>query len=40
VAFEDYYITLFQTGRELRDGLTIKIPEASGSLLIKFRRVR
>jgi len=40
VTFEDYGITLFKTGRELGSGLSVKIPEAPGSLLIKYRRVR
>jgi alpha-galactosidase len=40
VNFEDYGITLFKSGRELAEGLTVKIPEAPGSLLIKYRRVR
>jgi len=40
VAFEDYGITLFKTGRELGSELNLKIPEAPGSLLIKYRRVR
>ena len=40
VSFEDYGITLVKTGRELAAGLTLKIPEAPGSLLIRYRRVR
>ena len=40
VTYEDYGITLFKTGRELASGLSIKIPESPGSLLIKYRRVR
>jgi alpha-galactosidase len=40
VAFEDYGITLIKSGRELLAGIPIKIPEAPGSLLIKYRRVR
>ena len=40
VSFVDYGITLFKTGKELAAGLSIKIPEAPGSLLIKYRRVR
>lgn len=40
VCFEDYGITIGKTGRELASGLTIKIPEAPGSLLIKYRRLR
>jgi len=39
-SFEDYGITLIKSGRELAAGLTIKIPEAPGSLLIRYRRVR
>ena len=38
--FEDYGITLPKTGRELLAGITIKIPEAPGSLLIRYRRIR
>jgi alpha-galactosidase len=38
VAFDDYGITLRKGGRELTEGLAIKIPEAPGSLLIKYRR--
>jgi alpha-galactosidase len=40
VSYEDYGITLVKSGRELEAGLSIKIPEAPGSLLIKYRRVR
>jgi len=40
VTYEDYGITLFKTGRELASGLSIRIPEAPASLLIKYRRVR
>jgi alpha-galactosidase len=40
VSFEDYGITVMKSGRELAGGLSIKIPEAPGSLLIKYRRVR
>jgi len=40
VSYEDYGITLFKSGRELAAGLSLKIPEAPGSLLIKYRRVR
>jgi len=39
-SFEDYGITLIKSGRELMTGLTLKIPEAPGSLLIRYRRVR
>jgi alpha-galactosidase len=40
VSYEDYGITLFKTGKELRNGISVKIPEAPGSLLIRYRRVR
>lgn len=40
VTFEDYGITVFKTGRQLGSELSVKIPEAPGSLLIKYRRVR
>jgi alpha-galactosidase len=40
VNYEDYGITVFKTGKELSAGISIKIPEAPGSLLIKYRRVR
>ena len=40
VSFEDYGITLFKSGQELAEGISIKVPEAPGSLLIKYRRVR
>ena len=40
VTYEDYGIALIKSGRELADGLSVKIPEAPGSLLIKYRRVR
>jgi hypothetical protein len=33
-------VALVKSGRELGEGLSIKIPEAPGSLLIKYRRVR
>ena len=39
-SFEDYGLTVVKSGRELADGLSIKIPEAPGSLLIRYRRVR
>jgi hypothetical protein len=29
-----------KSGRELRDGLILRIPEAPASLLVKYRRVR
>ncbi len=37
VTFDDYGITLLRSGRELMQGLAIKIPEAPASLLIKYR---
>jgi len=40
VSFEDYGISLIKNGKELAAGLTIKIPEAPGSLLLKYRLVR
>jgi alpha-galactosidase len=40
VSYEDYGVSLVKSGRELGEGLSIKIPEAPGSLLIKYRRVR
>ncbi len=40
VSYEDYGITVFKTGRELAAGISIKIPEAPGSLLIKYRRIK
>ena len=40
VTYEDYGITLFKTGRELASGLGVKIPEAPGSLLLRYRRRR
>jgi alpha-galactosidase len=38
--FEDYGITVIKSGRELAEGLRLKIPEAPASLLIRYRRVR
>ena len=40
VIYEDYGITLVKTGSELMSGLGIKIPEAPGSLLLRYRLVR
>ena len=40
VIFDDYGITIQKGGRELAARLAIKIPEAPGSLLIKYRRLR
>jgi len=38
--FVDYGLTIVRSGRELADGITLKIAEAPGSLLVKYRRVR
>jgi len=40
VNFEDYGVMVVRSGRELAAGLTLKIPEAPDSLLVKYRRVR
>jgi len=40
VSFEDYGVTVVRSGKELAAGLTLKIPEAPASLLVKYRRVR
>jgi alpha-galactosidase len=40
VSYEDYGITVVKTGRELAAGLTLKIPEAPASLVVKYRRLR
>ncbi|RPJ03532.1 MAG: alpha-galactosidase [Candidatus Aminicenantes bacterium] len=40
VTYDDYGITVVKNGRELAAGLTLKIPEAPASLLVKYRRVR
>jgi len=40
VNYADYGVTVVKSGRELRDGLILKIPEAPASLLVKYRRVR
>jgi alpha-galactosidase len=40
IAYEDYGIAVYKSGRELAPGFNVKIPEAPGSLLIKYRRVR
>ena len=40
VNFEDYGIALVRSAKELAAGLGLKIPEAPGSLLIKYRRLR
>jgi len=40
VNYEDYGVVVVKSGKELAEGLTLKIPEAPGSMLIKYRRVR
>jgi alpha-galactosidase len=40
IDYEDYGIAVYKSGREVASGLSVKIPEAPGSLLIKYRRVR
>ncbi len=40
VNYEDYGVMVVKSGRELAAGLTLKIPEAPASLLIKYRRIR
>ncbi len=40
VSYEDYGVALVKSGHELAEGLSLKIPEAPASLLIKYRRVR
>jgi hypothetical protein len=40
VNFDGYGIVVAKGGRELGEGLSVKIPEAPGSLLAKYRRVR
>ena len=40
VSYEDYGVAVVKSGRELAEGLTLKIPEAPASLLVKYRRVR
>jgi alpha-galactosidase len=40
VSFEDYGIAVVKAGKELAGGLAIKIADAPGSLLIRYRRVR
>jgi len=40
VSYEDYGVVVIRSGRELAEGLTLKIAEAPGSMLIKYRRVR
>jgi hypothetical protein len=40
VNYEDYGLTVTRSGRELSGGITLKIPEAPASLLVKYKRVR
>jgi alpha-galactosidase len=40
VNYEDYGIMVVKSGRELASGLTLKIPEAPASLVVKYRRLR
>ena len=40
VSYEDYGVVVVKSGRVLAEGLTLKIPEAPASMLIKYRRVR
>jgi alpha-galactosidase len=40
VNFEDYGVTVVRSGQELAAGITLKIAEAPGSLLVKYRRIR
>jgi alpha-galactosidase len=40
VNFDDYGLIVAKSGRELAEGLSIKIPGAPGSLLIKYRCLR
>ena len=40
VAYEDYGLVTVKSGKELMGGLDVKIPEPTGSLLVKYRRVR
>jgi alpha-galactosidase len=40
VNFDDYGVVVVRSGKELAEGLTLKIPEAPASLLIKYKRVR
>ena len=41
VSYEDYGIAVVRSGRELAgEGLTLKIAEAPGSLVVRYRRVR
>lgn len=40
VSFEDYGLVVVKSGRELRTGLALKIPQADTSLLVKYRRIK
>jgi len=40
LSFEDYGIRVVKSGREIGQGLGLKIPEAPASLLVRYRRVR
>jgi alpha-galactosidase len=40
VNYEDYGIVTVKSGKEIMSGLSVKIPEPSASLLVKYRRVR
>ena len=40
VSYEDYGVTVVKSGRELTAGITLKIPEAPASLLVRYHRVR
>jgi len=40
ISYEDYGLMLIKKGGELAEGVDIKIAEARGSLLIKYRRLR
>jgi alpha-galactosidase len=40
VSFEDYGVTVVRSGKELAEGLTLKIAEAPGSMLLRYRRIR
>ena len=40
VDYTDYGVVVIRSGKELAEGLTLKIPEEPASLLVKYRRVR
>jgi alpha-galactosidase len=40
VSFEDFGVTVVRSGQELAEGLTLKIAEAPGSMLLRYRRIR